>query len=100
MGSMQQIMQMIPGLSGKLKGADLEIDETKVAHMKAIIRSMTPAERRDPDSIKSSNKKRIAAGSGTTIQEVNSLLKQFYQTQEMMNRMAGMGRRGFGKLPF
>ena len=100
MGSMQQILQMIPGLSGKLKGADLDIDESKIAHMKAIIQSMTPRERRDPDSIKSSQKKRIAAGSGTSIQDVNGVLKQFAQTRDMMNKMQSMGKRGFGRFPF
>ena len=100
MGSMQQILQMIPGLSGKLKGADLDLDESKIAHMKAIIQSMTPRERRDPDGIKSSQKKRIAAGSGTSIQEVNGLLKQFAQTRDMMNKMQSMGKRGFGRFPF
>lgn len=100
MGSMQQILQMIPGLSGKLKGADLDLDESKIAHMKAIIQSMTPRERRDPDGIKSSQKKRIAAGSGTSIQDVNGLLKQFAQTRDMMNKMQSMGKRGFGRFPF
>lgn len=100
MGSMQQMLSMIPGLSGKLKDADLDVDESKIEKMKAIIRSMTPKERQNPDIIKSSNKKRIAAGSGTSIQDVNTVLKQFYQTQEMMNRMANMGKRGFGKFPF
>ena len=100
MGDLKQMMAMIPGLSSKL-GGDVEIDEKRIDKMKAIIYSMTPKERQNPDGIKTSNKKRIAAGSGTTIQDVNSLLKQFYQTQEMMNRMANMGKRGFGgRLPF
>ena len=100
MGDLKQMMAMIPGLSSKI-GGDVEIDEKRIDKMKAIIYSMTPKERQNPDGIKSSNKKRIAAGSGTTIQDVNSLLKQFYQTQEMMNRMANMGKRGFGgRLPF
>ncbi|MGN0788501.1 MAG: signal recognition particle protein [Christensenellales bacterium] len=99
MGNMQQMVSMIPGLAGKLKGQDLEIDESKMARTKAIILSMTPKERKNPDLIKSSQKKRIAAGSGTSIQDVNSLLKQFAQTKELMNKMAGMGKRGF-KMPF
>ena len=99
MGNMQQMVSMIPGLAGKLKGQDLEIDETKMARTKAIILSMTAKERKNPDLIKSSQKKRIAAGSGTSIQDVNSLLKQFAQTKELMNKMAGMGKRGF-KMPF
>ena len=99
MGNMQQMVSMIPGLAGKLKGQDLEIDEQKMARNKAIILSMTAKERKNPDLIKSSQKKRIAAGSGTSIQDVNSLLKQFAQTKELMNKMAGMGKRGF-KMPF
>ncbi|MEG1394191.1 MAG: signal recognition particle protein [Clostridia bacterium] len=99
MGNMQQMLQMIPGLSNKLKGQDLEVDEKKLARTKAIILSMTPRERQNPDIIKSSNKKRISKGSGTEIQEVNSLLKQFEQTKEMMNRMSGAGKRGM-KMPF
>lgn len=99
MGNMQQMVSMIPGLAGKLKGQDLEIDEQKMARTKAIILSMTAKERKNPDLIKSSQKKRIAAGSGTSIQDVNSLLKQFAQTKELMNKMAGMGKRGF-RMPF
>ena len=99
MGNMQQMVSMIPGLAGKLKGQDLEIDEQKMARTNAIILSMTAKERKNPDLIKSSQKKRIAAGSGTSIQDVNSLLKQFAQTKELMNKMAGMGKRGF-KMPF
>lgn len=100
MGDLRQMVSMIPGLAGKI-GDNMEIDEKRIERMKSIIYSMTPKERQNPDSIKSSQKKRIAAGSGTTIQDVNSLLKQFYQTQEMMNRMANMGKRGFaGRFPF
>ena len=100
MGDLKQMVSMIPGLAGKL-GDNVDIDEGKIDKMKAIIYSMTPAERQNPDAIKSSHKKRIAAGSGTTIQDVNSLLKQFYQTKEMMGRMANMGKRGFGgRFPF
>ena len=100
MGDLKQMVAMIPGLAGKI-GGDVEIDEGRIDKMKAIIYSMTPSERQNPDGIKSSHKKRIAAGSGTTIQDVNSLLKQFYQTKEMMGRMANMGKRGFGgRLPF
>ena len=100
MGDLRQVVSMIPGLAGKI-GDNVDIDESRIDKMKAIIYSMTPAERQDPDIIKSSHKKRIAAGSGTTIQDVNSLLKQFHQTKEMMGRMANMGKRGFaGRFPF
>jgi len=67
--------------------------------MKAIIYSMTPEERENPDIIKASRKKRIAAGSGTTIQEVNQLLKQFEQTRDMMKKMMKGGKRR-GGFPF
>lgn len=102
MGNMQQMIQMIPGLAGKLKGQDLELDEKKLAQTKAIIQSMTMYEREHPETIKSSHKKRIAAGSGTSIQDINSLLKQFDQMREMMNRLSSAGgRRGMmGKMPF
>lgn len=102
MGDMSQMLSMIPGLAGKLNGKNMEVDETKIAKSKAIIQSMTPKERQNPDMIKSSQKKRIAAGSGTTVQDINSLLKQFSQTQEMMQKMANMGKRGMRgmKLPF
>ena len=99
MGDMSQMLGMIPGLSGKLKGQDLSVDENKMKQVKAIILSMTKAERTNPDIIKGSRKKRIAAGSGTNIQDVNTLLKQFSQARDMMSRMSNMGRRGF-KMPF
>lgn len=99
MGNIQQMISMIPGLSGKLKGQDLDIDEKKIAQTKAIILSMTVKERQNPDIIKSSHKRRIAAGSGTSIQDVNALLKQFVQTKDMMNKMNNMGKRGM-RFPF
>ena len=99
MGSMQDMLSMIPGLSNKIKGANLDMDENKIARMKAIIQSMTAKERINPLLLKSSHRKRIAKGSGTTIQEVNALMKQFDQTKDMMRRMASGGRRGM-KMPF
>lgn len=102
MGSLQDMVAMIPGLSGKIKG-DAQIDEKQIAHTKAIIQSMTPKERRNPDLIKASQRKRIAKGSGTTIQEVNQLLKQFEMMKSMMARMqkGGMkGLKGMRGLPF
>lgn len=98
MGNMSQMINMIPGLAGKIKNADVEPDESMIKRYKAIIQSMTPAERRNAELIKSSQKRRISMGSGTTIQEVNQLLKQFDQTREMMKRFSG-GKRG-GRLPF
>lgn len=93
MGNMSEMIGMIPGLGNKLKGQNLEIEEDKIKHMKAIMSSMTKRERTNPDTIKASNRKRIAAGSGTSIQEVNALLKQFEQMRDMMRKMAS-GKRG------
>ena len=102
MGSLSDMMAMIPGLSGKMKpGA--QIDEKQLFRNKAIIQSMTAKERRNPEIIKASRRKRIANGSGTSIQEVNALLKQFELTKDMMARMqkGGMrGLKGFKGLPF
>ncbi len=92
MGSISDILNMIPGAS-KFKLNAAMIDEKQIARNKAIIQSMTPYERRNPDVIKGSQKKRIAAGSGTSIQEVNALLKNFYQSKELMKQMSsGKGR--------
>ena len=95
MGNLNDMIQMIPGFAGKLKGANAQIDEKQIVKTKAIIQSMTPRERRNPDLIKSSQKRRISLGSGTSIQEINQLLKQFEASKEMMNRMSrGKGLRG------
>jgi len=93
MGNLNDMVSMIPGLSGKLKG-DAQIDENQIKHTKAIIQSMTIKERRNPNIIKASQKKRISKGSGTTIQEINQLLKQFEMTKEMMNKMQKGGLKG------
>ena len=81
-------MGMLPGVdTSKLSGA--EIDEKILARTEAIVLSMTPKERRKPEILNASRKRRIAAGSGTTIQEVNRLLKQFEQTKQMMKQFSG-----------
>ena len=85
MGNLADLVGMIPGMGSKFKAAD--IDEVKMKKYKAIIQSMTKKERLNPDSIKASNRKRIAAGSATTIQDVNGLMKQFEQTKQMMKNM-------------
>ena len=88
MGSLEEIMGMIPGMnSSKLAGA--QIDPKAVGRVEAIIRSMTPLERRKPELLNASRKRRVAAGSGTTVQEVNRLLKQFEESRQMMKRFAG-----------
>ena len=85
MGSLQDILQMIPGLGSKIK--NIQIDENEIAVNKSIIQSMTPEERRNPEIIKASRRQRIAKGSGTTVQQVNSLLRQFEQSKEMMKML-------------
>jgi signal recognition particle subunit SRP54 len=89
MGSMKDLMGMIPGAGKALKGLDIDDDAFK--HVEAIIHSMTPAERSNPSILDAGRKKRIAKGSGRTIQEVNQLLKQFNQMGKMMKMMQGSG---------
>ena len=104
MGSLEQIMGMMPGVKpGALK--DAKIDEKALAHMEAIIKSMTPYERMKPEILAASRKKRIAAGSGTSVEEVNKLLKQFDQTRKLMKQfsnpkqMSRFGKKRM-KMPF
>ena len=98
MGSLEDILKMIPGIGNKL--ADVKIDEKKLGRVQAIIQSMTMEERRNPDILGASRKRRIAAGSGTTVQEINLLLKQFEQSRQLMKQMMGRGKRGRMKIPF
>ena len=102
MGSIRDVLGMIPGMSGKINDAD--IDEEKIAKAQArnmaIIRSMTRMERRNPDILNASRKRRVAAGSGATVQEVNLLLKQFDQARGMMKQFMGMGKKGRLRFPF
>ena len=97
MGDINAIMDMIPGLRNKM--GNVSIDEKEIARNKAIIQSMTPQERFDPDCIKAGQKKRIAQGSGTSIQEVNILLKQFNQSKELMKQYGGKKGKKM-KFPF
>ena len=100
MGSLEQLMGMMPGMkAGALK--DAKIDEKAMAHMEAIIHSMTTYERVHPEALNASRKKRIAAGSGTTVEEVNKLLKQFDQTRKLMKQFSNpkqMSRFGRNKM--
>ena len=105
MGNLDQLMGMIPGMKpGALK--DAKIDEKALSHTEAIIRAMTPKERTKPEIINASRKKRIAQGSGTSVEEVNKLLRQFEQMLKMMKQFSGMGKnkgmKMFGrmKMPF
>lgn len=102
MGNLEQLLGMMPGVKqSQLK--DAKIDENQMVHTEAIILSMTKAERNKPEIINGSRRKRIADGSGTSVEEVNKLLKQFDQMKKMMKQFSGgMGKRRFGglKLPF
>ena len=97
MGGAQAMLSMLPG-AGKLKVNESDIDEKRIEHTKAIILSMTMAERENPSIIDSKRKRRIAAGSGRTVQEVNLLLKQYEQTRLLMKQLKG--NRGRFRLPF
>jgi signal recognition particle subunit SRP54 len=104
MGPLDSILGMIPGFSGAKQLKNLQINEKDMVHVQAIIQSMTPEERRKPQIIKDSRKKRIARGSGTKVSDVNRLLKQFEETKKMMKQLTGMEKamkKGGGfKLPF
>ena len=95
MGSLSGILGMLPGI-GKMKAQieDANLDQGILKRQAAIISSMTMKERRAPDVIKASRKKRIAAGSGTSVQEINRLLKQFDDMSTMMKRMNKLGQKG------
>ncbi len=97
MGNIKDLVGMLPGM-GKLKISEKDIDEKEILRFKAIIQSMTPKERSEPKILNYTRKKRIAAGSGTSVQDVNKLVKNFEQTKEMMKRF-GKGKKGL-RLPF
>jgi signal recognition particle subunit SRP54 len=98
MGSIEQLMGMMPGMKpGAMK--DAQVDEKALAHMEAIIKSMTPYERAKPEVLGASRKKRIAAGSGTSVEDVNRLLKQFDQIKKLMKQLSNPQKRSkFGKM--
>ena len=102
MGPLSSIIEMIPGMnSSKLKG--MEVSDKELVKVEAIIRSMTKKERQSPDIINGNRRKRIAAGSGTSIQDVNRIMKNFEQSKKMMKQFAGMEkdmRKGKMKMPF
>ena len=110
MGGMSSIMSMMPGMGalggkGKMPDLDSEENEKKMARMEAMIRSMTPEERRNPDLLNPSRKHRIAKGAGVDIAEVNRMVKQFNESRKMMKKLPGLmggkgGRKGRFKLPF
>jgi signal recognition particle subunit SRP54 len=92
MGSLQGVLGMLPGIPKEVRNA--QIDDGEIARIEAIIRSMTPEERRRPEVINGSRRMRIAKGSGVSTNDVNNLLKQFKQVQQMMKSVPGMGRKG------
>ncbi|MGR6836609.1 signal recognition particle protein [Syntrophomonas erecta] len=95
MGPLEDLLAMIPGMGKQVKNLPGQFDERELLHIEAIIRSMTPDERQDPVTINGSRKKRIARGSGTRVQEVNRLLKQFEESKKLMKQFADMtGKKG------
>jgi len=107
MGPLSSLLEMIPGVGGNKQLKNIQVDDKQFGRVEAIIKSMTPQERRNPNVIKESRKKRIAKGSGTSIQEVGRLLKQFEETKKMMKQFVGGGnlmkkgkKKGGFRLPF
>lgn len=107
MGPLEDLLGMIPGMGKHVRSMQGEIDERELSHVEAIIKSMTPAERRNPQILNGSRKKRVARGSGTRVQDVNRLLKQFEDARKLMKQLTDLtgkkGKRaGFPnlKLPF
>ncbi|MDE5853281.1 MAG: signal recognition particle protein [Oscillospiraceae bacterium] len=98
LGSIKDIIGMIPGAAKRVKSSDLENGETKIIKIQAIISSMTKKEREKPSIINPQRKRRIAAGSGTTVPDVNQLLRQFEQMQKMFKQMSARGKRRKKKL--
>lgn len=93
MGPLNQVLGMLPGMNAKAM-QNVEVDEKKLVHVEAIIKSMTAKERNEPSILNGSRRKRIAAGSGTTIQEVNRLLKEFEEMKKLMKLMTDAGKKG------
>jgi len=97
MGDLKGMLSMIPGIGKQLK--DVEIDERQISRVEAIILSMTPDERTHPDRINPSRKRRIAAGCGLRVEDVNKLIKQYESMRQMMKQMKGMGKKGRRGMP-
>jgi len=94
MGPLGQVISMVPGMGGLAKEAQAAVDRGELARTEAIIRAMTPRERRDPAVLNASRRRRIAAGSGTSLPEVNRLVKQFDEMRKLMKQFSGAQRRG------
>jgi signal recognition particle subunit SRP54 len=98
MGSLDQVLAMIPGIGSKARDVDTEAGAQEMRRHVAIIDSMTPLERREPSVINGSRRKRIARGSGTSVEDVNRLLKQYVQARKMMKQFGGGGGKMLKKL--
>ena len=98
MGPLDQLLSLLPGAGKQLKG--MQVDENQMKQVEAIILSMTPQERRQPQIISASRKRRIASGSGMTVQDVNRLLTQFEQTRKMLKQFSEMGKGKLPRFPF
>jgi signal recognition particle subunit SRP54 len=94
MGPVGQLLEMIPGMGGMAREAQGAVDRGELRRVEAIIRSMTPGERRDPSVLNASRRRRVATGSGTTLPDVNRLVKQFGEMQKLMKQLGSAGRRG------
>jgi signal recognition particle subunit SRP54 len=100
MGSIGEILEMLPGGKKLTQKVDLTKAETELKRVDAMINSMTPSERRQPGILNGSRRRRIARGSGTTVTDVNRLIKQFLEMKKMMQRVNRLGaRRLFGRVP-
>jgi signal recognition particle subunit SRP54 len=97
MGPIGQVLQMVPGAAGLAGAAQAAVDDGEVKRVEAIIDSMTPAERREPHVIKASRRRRIAAGSGTTVADVNRVLRQFEEVQKLVRQLSGAAGRSGGR---
>lgn len=104
MGPLEELLNLLPGAGPWKQLRELQLDPKELLHVEAIIQSMTPEERRNPSIINSSRKRRIAAGSGTRVQDVNRLLRQFYEVQKLMQRLGELGGgkkfKSKGRFPF
>jgi len=99
MGSLGDLVQKIPGMKKMMGKAAMDVDEDEMKYVEAIIYSMTPEERHKPKLINGSRRRRIADGSGTSVQEVNRLLKDFEQMRTMMKKMMKGGKKGRKGMP-
>ncbi|MHB1610306.1 MAG: signal recognition particle protein [Sulfobacillus sp.] len=100
LGPLSKVMEMLPGM-GQMNKLKSQVDDSSLVRVEAILNSMTVKERRRPDIIDGSRRRRIASGSGTSVQEVNRLLKQFQEMRKMMHQLKGSGgKKKMGKLPF